>query len=61
MLKNAKMYCCRAALKEFRSSANPKLKKISLLKLSSLQDHTKENTRIGGSRELRLLLTDLAY
>ena len=50
MLKNAKMYCCRAALKEFRSSANPKLKKISLLKLSSLQDHTKENTRIGGSR-----------
>ena len=30
----------QAALKDFWSSANPKLKKLSLSKLSLLQDHT---------------------
>ena len=37
----------QAALKDFWLSANPKLKKISLPKLSLLQDHTEENTRMG--------------
>ena len=37
----------QAALKDFWSSANPKLKKLSLPKLSLLQDHTEENARMG--------------
>ena len=37
----------QAALKDFWSSANPKLKELSLSKLSLLQDHTEENTRMG--------------
>ena len=37
----------QAALKEFWSSANPKLEELSLSKLSLLQDHTEENTRMG--------------
>ena len=37
----------QAALKDFRSSANPKLKSLSLPKLSLLQDHTEENARMG--------------
>ena len=37
----------QAALKDFWSSANPKLKKSSLPKLSLLQDHTEENARMG--------------
>ena len=37
----------QAALKDFWSSANPKLKKLSLPKLSLLQDHIKENAEWG--------------
>ena len=49
----------QAALKDFRSSANPKLKKISLSKLSLLQDHTEENATIRGSWELLLFSSDI--
>ena len=37
----------QAALKDFWSSANPKLKSLSLPKLSLLQDNTEENARVG--------------
>ena len=37
----------QAALKDFWSSANPKLKKLSLPKPSLLQDHAEENTWLG--------------
>ena len=36
----------QAALKDFWSSANKKLKKLSLSKLSLLPDHTEENARM---------------
>ena len=37
----------QAALKDFWLSTNPKLKKLSLPKLSLLQDHTEENAKMG--------------
>ena len=39
----------QAALKDFLSSADPKLKKNNF---SLLQDHTEENARIGSSSEI---------
>ena len=50
-----------AALKDFWSSANPKLKKLSLSKLLLLQDHSDQNTRIGGFGELLLSSSELKY
>ena len=46
-------------LKDFWSSANLKLKKLRLSKLSLLQDHTEENARIGVSKDL-LLFSSIA-
>ena len=37
----------QSALKDFWLSAKPKLKKITLTKLSLLQDHIEENARMG--------------
>ena len=50
-----------AALKEFWSSANPKLKKSSLSKLLLLQDHSDQNARKGGLGELLLSSSELKY
>ena len=50
-----------AALKDFWSSANPKLKKSSLSKLLLLQDHSDQNARIGGLGELLLSSSELKY
>ena len=50
-----------AALKDFWSSANPKFKKSSLSKLLLLQDHSGQNTRIGGFGELLLSSSELKY
>ena len=41
-VQKCKNILLHAALKDFWSSANPKLKKLSLLKLSFLQDHIEE-------------------
>ena len=51
----------QTALKNFWSSANPKLKISSLLKLFHLQDHTKQTTKIRGFGELRLPSSELKY
>ena len=37
----------QSSVKDFWSSANPKLKKLSFSKLSLFQDHTEENTKMG--------------
>ena len=50
-----------AALKDFSSSANPKLKKSSLSKLLFVQGHSEQNARIGGSTELLLSSIELKY
>ena len=42
-MQKCKNILLQAALKDFWSSAKPKLKKLSLPKLSLLQDHTEEN------------------
>ena len=44
----------QAALNDFWSPANPKLKKTRLSKLLLLQDHAEQNARIGDSEELLL-------
>ena len=46
-VQKCKNILLQAALKDFWSSANPKLKKLSLPKLSLLQDHIEENARTG--------------
>ena len=50
-----------AALKDFWSSANPKLKKLSLSKLLLLQDHSDQNARIESLGELLLSSSELKY
>ena len=49
------------ALKDFWSSAYPKLKISSLSKLLLLQDHSDQNARIGGFRELLFSSSELKY
>ena len=49
----------QTVLKDFWSSTNSESKKLSLSKLSFLQDHAEENARVGGSRELLLFSSDL--
>ena len=50
----------QAVLKDFWSSNHPKGKK-QVCQKSYFQDHAKESTRIGGSRELLLSSSDLKY
>ena len=49
------------SIKGFSSSVNPKLKKSSLSKLLLLQDHSEQNVRVEGSRELLLSSSKLKY
>ena len=46
-VQNCKNILLQGALNDFLSSANTKLKKLSLSKLLLLYDHTEENARMG--------------
>ena len=53
-------YIVAGSIKGFLIIFWPKTKKNKFVKTFNLQDHTEENARIGGSRELLLFSGDLA-
>ena len=56
-----KIYMVAGSIKDFWSSANPKLKKSSLSKLLLLQGHSDQNARIGGFGELLFSSSEIKY
>ena len=58
-VQKCKNILLRAALKDFWSSANPKLEELKVCQNSLFQDDTEENARIGGSMEILLFSSDL--